>query len=851
MLTHGGAGRGARPRCQDPVHTGHLHARLLTLLQVKPFPRNCLSLMTISGAKGGPVNFAQISCLLGQQELEGRRVPRMPSGKTLPCFDPYDTAARAGGYISDRFLTGIRPQEYYFHCMAGREGLVDTAVKTSRSGYLQRCLVKNLESLRVGYDATVRDCDGSVVQFVYGEDGLDVAKTAYLKHFGFLAANAAAVSDALVAWAPLLDAAGEEPVDLSTSPDGFGPRHLPPQARFPPHNTLHAVGEAYSRDLESYVTANPDGLLAAAAGGPHASSSRRSRPAAGPPGQVSAPAFRKLMLARHMRALAPPGEAVGVLAAQSVGEPSTQMTLNTFHFAGRGEANVTLGIPRLRELLMAAAKRIGTPIMTLPVSGDIPPDRREAAAKALASRLRRVTLAELVEALAVTEVPFDATRRTFCRSYTITCTLRTEDDPQRIAAGAVSFPEAAGAFRLDFTRHLITALKAELARAHSAEATQIKSARATARPQRAQGGDDDDGDDGAAAAKDDAAGAPEDGGAEKRQETGAELGEDSDVDEDGSDDEGAKAADRRAARQGEGYAAPEGKDEAAQHQQRAAKGAGDVAAAAAMDEADVNDGDEEEEEEDGGEEAKPKGGAQRGGAVRGKGASSDLLTTLEVAQASCVEDGAGRRVSVTVHLKLGAPKLLVLSLAQRAAVRCEVRCTPGIRKCYVLQDEKDASAWRVQTDGINFLAANSCGDLVDVARITSNDVYAVLQQYGVEAARGTLLAEVRAVFGVYGIGVDARHLSLIVDAMTHTGGYRPCSRVGLDACPSPLLKMSFETATACVTDATLRGSTDPLCSPSARLVVGRLVDCGTAACGLQYDLKRAQQLHKERLAKAL
>lgn len=106
--------------------------------QVKPFPRNCLSAMTITGAKGSLVNFSQISCLLGQQELEGRRPPRMASGKTLPCFRPYDSGARANGFIGDRFLTGLRPQEYYFHCMAGREGLVDTAVKTSRSGYLQR-----------------------------------------------------------------------------------------------------------------------------------------------------------------------------------------------------------------------------------------------------------------------------------------------------------------------------------------------------------------------------------------------------------------------------------------------------------------------------------------------------------------------------------------------------------------------------------------------------------------------------------------------------------------------------------------------------------------------------------------
>jgi DNA-directed RNA polymerase I subunit RPA1 len=115
----------------------------------KPFPDNGMQLMTVSGAKGSNVNVTQISCMLGQQELEGRRVPVMVSGKTLPSFRAYDLGPRAGGYITGRFLTGIKPQEYFFHCMAGREGLVDTAVKTARSGYLQRCLIKHLEGLKV------------------------------------------------------------------------------------------------------------------------------------------------------------------------------------------------------------------------------------------------------------------------------------------------------------------------------------------------------------------------------------------------------------------------------------------------------------------------------------------------------------------------------------------------------------------------------------------------------------------------------------------------------------------------------------------------------------------------------
>lgn len=171
------------------VGTSEIIDLCLPLGQKKRFPHNNMSMMTQSGAKGSNVNVSQISCLLGQQTLEGRRVPSMVSGKTLPSFKPYDTAPRAGGWISQRFLTGIKPQEYYFHCMAGREGLVDTAVKTSRSGYLQRCLVKHLECLTVAYDCTVRDVDGSVVQFHYGEDSLDVLKQSYMTQMGFLAEN--------------------------------------------------------------------------------------------------------------------------------------------------------------------------------------------------------------------------------------------------------------------------------------------------------------------------------------------------------------------------------------------------------------------------------------------------------------------------------------------------------------------------------------------------------------------------------------------------------------------------------------------------------------------------------------
>ena len=155
----------------------------------KKFPQNQMQSMTTSGAKGTLVNANFISCNLGQQVLEGRRVPVMISGKTLPSFKPFETNVRAGGYIADRFLTGVKPQEYYFHAMAGREGLIDTAVKTASSGYLQRCLIKGMEGVKVEYDSSVRDSDGTMVQFLYGEDGLDITKQKYLRDFRFLAEN--------------------------------------------------------------------------------------------------------------------------------------------------------------------------------------------------------------------------------------------------------------------------------------------------------------------------------------------------------------------------------------------------------------------------------------------------------------------------------------------------------------------------------------------------------------------------------------------------------------------------------------------------------------------------------------
>ena len=413
------------------------------------FPYNNFSMMVLTGAKGSAVNQSQISCFLGQQALEGQRVPIMVSGKTLPSFRAYDTSIRAGGFITDRFLTGIKPQEYYFHCMAGREGLVDTAVKTSRSGYLQRCLIKHLEELKVTYDMTVRDSNSNVVQFLYGEDGLDTVSANILggsaNQMLFLAKNSTAYIHKYSIFQGFMDQGFNEQEGIKyhklikkakeskntniSKPsqnmkfskksivtarkkirpnlawsrnnmhkkwfvaeiikvrskqtnqnrveydlrylDGSIEKYVPAKMKITSrailsgnenfisatgmvdvirpgipdpalgtldiNNCLGSCSEKFQEGIDNYIKSNPDNVI----GLPTENNNT-----------IAASAFRLLMWIKYMRSFACPGEAVGCIAAQSVGEPSTQMTLNTFHLAGHGGANVTLGIPRLREIIM-------------------------------------------------------------------------------------------------------------------------------------------------------------------------------------------------------------------------------------------------------------------------------------------------------------------------------------------------------------------------------------------------------------------------------------------------------------------------------------------------------------------
>ena len=135
--------------------------------------KNRVTNMVNSGSKGKSTNIAQIVACLGQQNVDGKRIPYGYIDRTLPHYSKYDDSSEARGFVENSFISGQTPQEYFFHAMGGREGLIDTAVKTSETGYVQRKLVKSMEDLRVEYDVSVRNSSGCIIQFTYGDDGMD------------------------------------------------------------------------------------------------------------------------------------------------------------------------------------------------------------------------------------------------------------------------------------------------------------------------------------------------------------------------------------------------------------------------------------------------------------------------------------------------------------------------------------------------------------------------------------------------------------------------------------------------------------------------------------------------------
>jgi DNA-directed RNA polymerase II subunit RPB1 len=368
----------------------------------KSLSKNNRFLMIVnSGSKGDVMNISQMISCLGQQNVDGNRVPYGFDSRTLPHFTKYDDSPDARGFINNSYISGLTATELFFHAMAGRIGLIDTAVKTSTTGYIQRRLIKGLEDIKVEYDMTVRNSKGKIIQYQYGDDGFDSTKTEnqiiplvemtiedIYTHYDILGTNdinkglldvytegaAKRIKkqfdtckqkcpdyiDKMIVYRNLLvtNVFREKNENNVVIPVSFqniivnmqGQLELTPNTAvdITPLEAFELI-EQYFQKLKRipymkpnslfetvfFFFLNPKDLLV---------KKRFHRKAL--------VLLLENILLKYKRAIVHPGEMVGIISGQSIGEPSTQLTLNTFHGSGiASKSNVTRGVPRIEELL--------------------------------------------------------------------------------------------------------------------------------------------------------------------------------------------------------------------------------------------------------------------------------------------------------------------------------------------------------------------------------------------------------------------------------------------------------------------------------------------------------------------
>lgn len=392
--------------------------------------------MLKAGSKGSTINVSQMVACVGQQNIEGRRIPYGFTDRTLPHYKKYDDGAEARGFVENSFVKGLTPQEFFFHAMSGREGLIDTAVKTAETGYLQRQMVKAMEDLVTQHDGTVRDARGCIVQFHYGEDGLSSTKveTQGLPIHSMSEEDIrklAGMKD--VKWEDILSISRTENAELvnefveqiisdramlvngvfrnGRSKGLMGPMNLDRmimnlkvkfnlQAKdktdLTPEYVLERLKDLHNRTLPFH---RMWGAMLRYHLGPHNSVVKY---------RMTQLAFNTLVeqiLVKNWAAWAQPGEQVGIIAAQSIGEPATQMTLNTFHLAGvAAKSGMTRGVPRLKEVFKVTKAPKATSLSIF-----LKPEYRESKEKAreVAQDLELTMLRDIVTSLGLYYDPKD------------------------------------------------------------------------------------------------------------------------------------------------------------------------------------------------------------------------------------------------------------------------------------------------------------------------------------------------------------------------------------------------------------------------------------------------------------
>ena len=362
---------------------------------------NRFVIMVGSGSKGKNLNIAQMISCLGQQNVDGKRIPYGFENRTLPHYKKFDDSPEARGFVESSFIQGLTPEELFFHAMGGRVGLIDTAVKTSQTGYIQRRLIKALEDLKFSYDGTVRNNKNKIIQFRYGDDNIDTTKVENIslplskmtieeiyshyqipsddisdevitanytkttikrmkKQVGTLKEQTQSMIDYMLEIRSQL-------VEYVFKNSAGSTIHIPVNFKRIINNIANQLNyqnnsmvnitplETYRLILDNFATlesldfGKPSELFKAAylyyLSPKHLLAIRRFN-------RKGLELLCAKINSEYKNALCNPGEMVGMIAAQSIGEPTTQMTLNTFHFAGvASKSNVTRGVPRIEEIL--------------------------------------------------------------------------------------------------------------------------------------------------------------------------------------------------------------------------------------------------------------------------------------------------------------------------------------------------------------------------------------------------------------------------------------------------------------------------------------------------------------------
>jgi DNA-directed RNA polymerase II subunit RPB1 len=412
---------------------------------------NRFVVMVNSGSKGKKVNIVQMMSCLGQQSVENKRVPYGFDQRTLPHFYKFDDSLSARGFVENSFISGLNPSELFFHAMSGRIGIIDTAVKTSTTGYIQRKLIKSMEDLICAYDGTVRNNKNKIIQFKYGEDNIDPMKIEkqYLNfcsdtmdkiynHFNtdikefkqFFTSDALKMhhkheKETLTRSNEIIqeilghrenmlknvfmnqkESVIYAPVSFVNIINNIKMQHhlgINSEVDISPYELYVLLDEYYDKlnalnyykptllfKMLYYYYLSPKDLL-------FIKHFNRS----------AIIVLLEMIILMYKKALVNPGEMVGIIAAQSIGEPTTQMTLNTFHLAGVGGAAskyVTGGVPRIEEIL-SLSKDIKTPCTTIYLKEHEQTNKERA--KQLMSEIEHTKLIDITQSVEICYDPAD------------------------------------------------------------------------------------------------------------------------------------------------------------------------------------------------------------------------------------------------------------------------------------------------------------------------------------------------------------------------------------------------------------------------------------------------------------